>query len=294
MKLTIALFALLTSLCPLLAADASKKPIDPFEGAFFPPELVLLAQDRIALTPEQLEAVRVRLEKTQQRSDELRVRLERETAALAALTKQERVDEAPLLAQLDKVLDVEREVKHLNVGAGVAIKNLLTPEQQARLREMSFEIAKNHAAFTGLEAETGKRISAKVERVKEGAQKWVARGRDPSAIAQAIEGKFKPLMEADKVFEAEAELDRLLKLLPQDGKSTGAPTAPTEAVHQRVAAKVERVTQAVRKLAESGSDLSAILTTMGEKVGPLLDAGKFSEAEAELDRVLEQLKPDGK
>ena len=218
MKLTIAFITLLTSLCPLLAADHSKKAADPFAGAFFPPELVLLAQDRIALTPEQLAAVRARLEKTQQRSDELRVKLERETAALAALTKQERVDEAPLLAQLDKLLDVERELKHLHVGAGVAIKNLLTPEQVAKLREMSFEIAKNHAAFTGLEAETGKRISAKVERVKEDAQKWAASGRDPSSIAQAMEGKFKPLMEADKVFEAEAVLDRVLEQLKQGAK----------------------------------------------------------------------------
>ena len=217
MKLIIA-FILLTSLCPLSAADHSKKAADPFAGAFFPPELVLLAQDRIALTPEQLEAVRARVEKTQQRLDELRVKLERETAALLALTKQERVDEVPLLAQLDKVLDVEREVKHLNVGSGVAIANLLTPEQRAKLREMSFEIAKNHAAFTGLEAETSKRISAKVERVKAGAQKWADSGRDPSAIAQAMEGKFKPLMEADKVFEAEAELDRVLEQLAKDAK----------------------------------------------------------------------------
>jgi len=218
MKLFIAFITVLTSLCPLFAADDSKKGADPFAGAFFPPELVLLAQDRIALTPEQLEAVCARLEKTQQRSDELRVKLERETATLAALAKQERVDEAPLLAQLDKVLDVEREVKHLNVGAGVAIKNLLTPEQQARLRELSFEIAKNHAAFTKLEEEASHRITAKVERVKEGAQKWAASGRDPSAIAQAMQEKFKPLMDADKVFEAEAELDRVLEQFAKDTK----------------------------------------------------------------------------
>ncbi len=218
MKLTIAFITLLTSLCPLFAADAFRNAADPFAGAFFPPELVLLAQDRIALTPEQLETVRTRLEKTQQRSDQLRVKLERETAALAALTKQERAEEAPLLAQLDKVLDVEREVKHLHVGSGVAIKNLLTPEQEARLRELSFEIAKNHSAFTKLEEETGKRISAKVELVQASAQKWAENGRDPSVIAQAMEEKVKPLMEAGKVFEAEAELNRVLEQLKQDAK----------------------------------------------------------------------------
>jgi Spy/CpxP family protein refolding chaperone len=203
-------------LCPLFAANDSPKIADPFAGAFFPPELVLLTRDRLALTPEQLESVRTGMEKTQQRSEELRVKLESETAALAVLTKQERVDEAPLLAQLDKVLDVERELKHLHVGLAVAIKNLLTPEQQATLRELSLEIAKN--GVKKFEEEAGKRISAKVERVKEGAQKWAASGRDPSAIAQAMKQKVKPLMEANKVFEAETELDRVLEQLDHDAK----------------------------------------------------------------------------
>ena len=43
MKL-IAFVALLAALCPLLAAADSKTAADPLAGAFFPPELVLLAQ----------------------------------------------------------------------------------------------------------------------------------------------------------------------------------------------------------------------------------------------------------
>ena len=86
------------------------------------------------------------------------------------------------------------------------------------MREISFEIAKNHAAFTKLEEETSKRISAKVERVKAGVQKWAENGRDPAAIGQTMGEKFKPLMEADKVFEAEAVLDRALEQLNKDAK----------------------------------------------------------------------------
>jgi Spy/CpxP family protein refolding chaperone len=211
MKL-IAFFALLISLCPLFAADDSKPATDPFAGAFFPPELVLLARDRIALTQEQQEAFRARVEKTQPRSDELRMKLERETAALSALAKQERVDETALVAQLDKVLDSERELKHLHIGILVAIKNLLTPEQQTKLRE----IAKNGGAQLAEAAR--RRLSEKVERVKEGAQKWAASGRDPSAILKTMEEKFKPLIEAGKAIEAEAELDRVLEQLKQDAK----------------------------------------------------------------------------
>lgn len=211
MKLILVL-AVITSLCPLFAADESKSNSDPFAGAFFPPELVLMARDRIALTQEQQEAFRSRVEKTQSSSDELRMKMERETAALAVLTKQERVDEAPLLAQLDKVLDVEREVKHLHVGLAVAIKNLLTAGQQAKLRE----IAKDGVAQLGEDAR--KRLTEKVERVKEGAQKMAESGRDPSDILRTMDEKFRPLMEAGKIIDAETELDRVLEQLAKDTK----------------------------------------------------------------------------
>jgi hypothetical protein len=65
-------------------------------------------------------------------------------------------------------------------------------------------------------------------------------------------------------------------------------------VQQRIMAKIERIKAGVQKMAESGRDPSAILKTMQEKVGPLLDAGKIAEAEPELDRVLEQLEKDAK
>ena len=38
---------------PLLAADKPAANKDPFAGAFFPPELVLLARDQIGMTPQQ-------------------------------------------------------------------------------------------------------------------------------------------------------------------------------------------------------------------------------------------------
>jgi Spy/CpxP family protein refolding chaperone len=213
MKTTSLLFALLVAWLPLHAAPPEGSPSpDPLAGAFFPPELVMFAGDRIKLTQEQREALRARIEKTQPRSDELRQRLERESAALAALAKKERVDEAALTAQLDKLLDAEREVKHLHFGLLVAIKNLLTPEQQAALRDLAKE------GVEKLADETRQRLTAKVERVQAGAQKWAESGRDPSDILKTMEEKFKPLMEAGKVTEAETELDRVLEQLMKDAK----------------------------------------------------------------------------
>ncbi len=207
-----AIIAVLTAPCVMLAAAESKRAADPFAGLFFPPELVLLARDPIALTSQQREAFHARMQQAQTRSDELRPRLERETAALATLAKREKVDEVAIVAQLDKVLAVERELKHLQVGLLSAIKNLLTPEQQAKLREL----AKDGGAQ--LIEVTRTRLTEKVNRVKEGAQKWADSGRDPSDILKALEEKCKPLIQGGKPIEAEAELDCLLDQLTKDKK----------------------------------------------------------------------------
>jgi hypothetical protein len=77
----------------------------------------------------------------------------------------------------------------------------------------------------------------------------------------------------------------------RNGESQSAPRQDdtVEVLRKRISGKVERVKKGVQEWAAGGHDPSAILKTMQEKVGPLLDAGKVTEAEAALDRVLEQL-----
>ena len=208
----IILATLLVSACSLLAADNPASQTDPFAGAFFPPELILLAREQIGMSPQQLGALQARVTKTQPQSEELRKKLELETAALAALVKAERVEETAVLAQLDKVLDAERELKHLHISLVIALKNLLTPEQQAKLHEMTKEGGTQFAEATRA------RLTEKMERVKAGAEAWAAGGRDPSDVLRAMEQKFKPLIESGKVVEAEAELDRALEQLKPEAK----------------------------------------------------------------------------
>ena len=211
MKHTLLILLVAASL-PLSAADKPAPQADPFAGAFFPPEMVLQARDQITLTPEQQEALRVRMEKTQSRSEELRATLERETAALAALAQQARVDEEALIVQLDKVLNAERGWKHLHIGLVAGIKNLLTLEQQTKLREIAKDGGKQ------LAEDSRSRLSERVERVKAGVQAWADSGRDPSAILKTMEEMVKPLLDAGKAREAEAALDRVLEELKPDAK----------------------------------------------------------------------------
>ena len=304
MKHTLLVLLLAASL-PLLAADKPDPHADPFAGAFFPPELVFLARDQIGLTQEQQDAFQDRVEKTryQSRSEELRAKLEREVAAFAALAKQERVEEAAIIAQLDKVLDAERELKHLHTGFGVAIKNLITPEQQAKLREIAKGVTKGSDAFHQLEEATSKRIAEKIERVKAGVQNGQLSNSGRAAILKTMEETVAPLLKADKPMEVEAALDRVLKQLksPPAAKpkapatrSAATVTDPAEMVRKRITEKVALVQAGVQKSQASGRDPSAIARAMQEEFKPLLDGGKAAEAEAVLDRLLEQFKPDAK
>jgi Spy/CpxP family protein refolding chaperone len=49
------------------------------------------------------------------------------------------VNEQQALAQLDKVLEIEREIKRLHIGLAVRLKNRLTPEQQNQLHQMRMD-----------------------------------------------------------------------------------------------------------------------------------------------------------
>jgi Spy/CpxP family protein refolding chaperone len=67
---------------------------------------------------------------------DLQWKLQDQMQLLHETMKSATVNEQQALAQLDKVLDVEREIKRLHIGLAVRLKNRLTPEQQEQLHAM--------------------------------------------------------------------------------------------------------------------------------------------------------------
>ena len=112
---------------------------DPLAESFFPPELILQHQLEIGLNEEQKVFFKSEGRKAQTRFTELQWTLQDEMEKLQALIKSPRVDEVQTLAQLDKLLDVERNIKRTQIGLLVRFKNQLTPEQQAQLRGFKFK-----------------------------------------------------------------------------------------------------------------------------------------------------------
>jgi len=107
------------------------------EQNFFPPELIMQHQNAIGLTAEQRTAIREEMQKMMAQFTDLQWQQSAETEALATLVAKEKPDEKEVLTQLDKLLNVENQIKRLHTGLLIRIKNTLTPEQQAKLRELT-------------------------------------------------------------------------------------------------------------------------------------------------------------
>lgn len=118
------------------AAMAQGAPDDPLRDHFFPPELVMQNQQAIGLGEDQKSFLKGELRQAQQRFTELQWKLDDEMERFVALVKEPQVGEPQALAQLDKVLAAEREVKRTQISLLIRIKDHLRPEQQARLQEI--------------------------------------------------------------------------------------------------------------------------------------------------------------
>jgi Spy/CpxP family protein refolding chaperone len=127
--------ALLLILIPAVAA-AQAPPDDPLHGYLFPPELIMQNQEALKLSDEQKTFLKTEMRQAQQRFTELQWKLDDETERLAALIKLPQVDEQQTLAQLDKVLAAERDLKRTQIGLLVRIKNHLRADQQSILRDL--------------------------------------------------------------------------------------------------------------------------------------------------------------
>lgn len=107
-----------------------------FLQRLFPPSVLMRHQRDIGLSGEQRRAITREMTATHKRLLELRWQLEAETAELAKLLDAARVDESTALERAGRVLELERQVKRAHLAMLVRLKNVLTPEQQARLRAL--------------------------------------------------------------------------------------------------------------------------------------------------------------
>jgi Spy/CpxP family protein refolding chaperone len=106
---------------------------DPIGANLYPPDLVMQHQQEIGLTDEQRSYITGEIQQAQKRATDLQWQLQREVESMTELLRQNTVDEARTIAQLDRVLAAEREIKRIQLTLVVRIRNRLTPDQRTRL-----------------------------------------------------------------------------------------------------------------------------------------------------------------
>src|SRR5215510_13469778 len=111
-------------------------PPDRLADVMFPPDLIMGHARELRLTDEQKAFMRGEIQRTMTSFNELQWKLQDEIEVLHDILKSSSVSEEQAFAQLNKVLDIEREIKRLHLGLGIRIKNHLTPEQQEQLQRM--------------------------------------------------------------------------------------------------------------------------------------------------------------
>jgi Spy/CpxP family protein refolding chaperone len=114
-------------------------PQDPLAHLMFPPDMILNHARQLNLTEDQKTFMRSEVQKATAAFQDLQWKLQDQTELLHETMKSTSVNEQQALAQLDKVLEIEREIKRLHIGLAVRLKNRLTPEQQEQLHKMRMD-----------------------------------------------------------------------------------------------------------------------------------------------------------
>ena len=112
---------------------------DPLAHLMFPPDMIMAHARQLNLTDEQRTFMRSEIQKTTASFQDLQWKLQDQMELLQETMKSTSVNEQQALAQLDKVLDIEREIKRLHIALAVRLKNRLTPEQQDQLHKMRMD-----------------------------------------------------------------------------------------------------------------------------------------------------------
>lgn len=193
-------------LAPALASAAPLTANEVFGRYFYEPELLAHLRDQLELTSDQTAELQVEVQTAQERIAFLQEKVRQETERLVPLANLARVDETAILDQAGKILDVEQEVKHVQLKLLVRLKNLLTLDQQARLKGIKDR-------QSGLQDKLAKAQQLILEQQRA--------GRDLTAL-EKFKQEFDALMRQGRLEPADAVLDRTLKFLEQAPAKPGA------------------------------------------------------------------------
>ena len=133
MKRIVLLFCLITVSA---YAQQPSPDDDPIGKQLFPPDLIMSQSQKLHLDEKQRTTIRNEVTRAQSKFFDLQWQAKEAGETMAELLQQTPIDEARVLEQADKVMGLEREIKKIHLSMLIRIKNSLSPEQIAQLRQM--------------------------------------------------------------------------------------------------------------------------------------------------------------
>ena len=117
----------------LVAEEDPAKLIDQY---LYAPEVIMENREIIGLSESVGAAMRDEVLAAQKDLMEIQWELSGETHRVAELLQESLVNEVEVMAEIDRLLDVERTVKKRQLALLIRLRNLLTPRQRAQLDEI--------------------------------------------------------------------------------------------------------------------------------------------------------------
>lgn len=128
----------ITTVILILACLNSLAPAqeDPLRKHLFPPELIMQNQRALGLSSEQRQYFIDEIHAAQKTFLQIEWQLQEEAQKMSELFEADSVSEQEVLAQLERVLELEKEIKTAQLTLVVRLRNQLSAEQRAKLQEI--------------------------------------------------------------------------------------------------------------------------------------------------------------
>jgi hypothetical protein len=119
-----------------VTSELSSGPTDDLTRSLFEPALIRRYQYALELSAAQRIAIQALIQQTQEQIEKRRWIQAFSQEKLATEFDRDTVDEKIALVHIDSLLSAEREIRRLELTMSIRIKNILTPVQHVRLRQL--------------------------------------------------------------------------------------------------------------------------------------------------------------
>jgi Spy/CpxP family protein refolding chaperone len=196
-----------------LAEDAppSARALNPIEAQLFPPDFLFAQRETLGLSEAQLQDLQALVQDVQPKFEALKGQMEERSKAVVEAIQQPKPDVAKVQEKLRAMLTQENEMKVLQIGLMLNLRNKLTSEQLAKALELRPRgFAQNTNPAEGL----AERLQAKFQKLRAAVEARAAGGEPPVELVEKARA-IQQLVQNNKPLEAEQQLDALLATLPE-------------------------------------------------------------------------------